>query len=118
MEIVEILDNDNLFRRVPMYNPNCIKPDGSATSFAFKTKRNEDGLSVDLEKLTTVEKSILDSSKFALFSINVGYVRQVEPDKMDIEYNPTDDNLAHCLIVPAVNDKNTSKLKLGAERVG
>jgi hypothetical protein len=118
MVIVPILDSDNVFRRVPKYNPNYIKPDGSVTSLAFKTKRGEDGLSVDLERFSTVEKSILDSSKFALYSLNVGIIRQIKPDKMDVEHNPQEDNEAHCLIIPEVSDKNAKKIKLCAEQAG
>jgi hypothetical protein len=39
MEIVPILDNDYVFRRLPRNNPSFIKPDGSITSAAFKTRR-------------------------------------------------------------------------------
>ena len=41
-----------VFRRVPI-NPSYIKSDGSITSYAFCKKRDEDGLSVDLERLTS-----------------------------------------------------------------
>ena len=117
MEIAPILDSDNVYRRVPTYLPNYFKDDGSVTSLAYKTKRGEDGLSVDLERLTTVEKSLLDGVKFKLFAINVGLIRQIEPDKIDVIHNPQNDNLAHCLIIPEVSDKNAQKLKLLALEV-
>lgn len=115
MEIVPILDNDFVLRRVPSYLPNFFKPDGSVTSLAFKTKRGEDGLSVDLERLTTYEKSILDVAKFKLVRLGVGFVRSIEP--LDVIHNPQVNNDAHCLIVPEVADKQAKKMKLDCSMI-
>jgi hypothetical protein len=70
MEDVLISDDDYLFRRVPIH-PSYIKPDGSVTSYAFSKKRDDDGLSVDLERLTTPEFTIQDKSRFRLRRINL-----------------------------------------------
>jgi hypothetical protein len=64
---VEIITTeDGLLRRIVIH-PDYIKPDQTITSFAFKPRKVDvDGLSVDLERLTTPEDAILDRTKFRL----------------------------------------------------
>ena len=95
VSIETIKPDDALLRRVPI-NPSYIKADGSVTSFAFKPRREDtDGLSVDLERLTTREKAVLDRHKFRLARL----VAQV-PLSLGLTcvHSPTEENPAHSLI--------------------
>jgi hypothetical protein len=54
-------DEDNLLRRVVFTNPHYVKPDQTVSSFAFTPRKINgvpEGLSVDIERLTTYEASI------------------------------------------------------------
>jgi hypothetical protein len=53
-------------------------PDGSATSRVFKLRQKDKGkLSVDVKELTTIEKAVIDKSKFLLFEISVLSVNNI-----------------------------------------
>lgn len=99
---IEIIDEkDFLLRRVPTSNPNYIKPDGTLTSAAFKTRRvDTDGLSVDLERLSEYKVSILDESKFALYKISAQLPIN---DGLACKHVPTKENYAHSLIEGGIN---------------
>jgi hypothetical protein len=91
----QIVADDNLLRRIPI-DPNYIKPDNSMSSLAFKPRSvDANSLSVDLERLTTHEKAILDRARFRLcrlqasVPLNLGFA---------CVHNPTIDNPAHTLI--------------------
>jgi hypothetical protein len=61
-----ITTKDGLLRRVVIH-PSYIKPNQKITSFAFKPRKVDvDGLSVDLERLTTPEVAIIDRTKYRL----------------------------------------------------
>jgi hypothetical protein len=99
----EIKDIDTLYRRVPKYHPNYwkeINGEKFPSSFAFKTKPNEDGLSVDIVNLTTLEKTIGKTELFSVaeFSaaIPMGLGYKCSQDKKE-------DNDAHALIVGNTN---------------
>jgi hypothetical protein len=70
---------DILLRRVPYLDPNYVKHDGTASSFAFSLrKRNgvkEEGLSVDAERMTTYDRSILRAADFRLYALVTEHVR-------------------------------------------
>lgn len=94
---------DVLLRRVPFLDPNYVKHDGTVSSFAFTLrKRNgirENALSVDLERLTTCERSIKKASEFRLYSLSVSSVRELV---LSVCHDPCPteepDNIAHTLI--------------------
>lgn len=94
-EAYTILDDDELARRIKRNNINCFK-DGMPTSYAFKTKKGENGLSVNILKLTTIEQTILDSSEYivgvflASVPISEGY---------ECKHDPQPGNDAHALIM-------------------
>jgi len=99
MSAYKINNDDFLYRRIPKKNPFCWKEvDGKKipSSANFKTDKGEDGLSVNIAKLTTPEKTAIDTNDFAVaeFSastpIELGY---------KCEHNPKPDNDAHALIV-------------------
>jgi hypothetical protein len=118
MEIVLISDDDFVLRRVPTFLPNYIKPDGTISSLAFSKRRDEDGLSVDLEKLTTPQTTILDKSRFRLRRINVGMVKNEINDGLDVVHDPVDGNLAHSLITGNITgSKQKQFVKLSTDVV-
>lgn len=92
LEEVALTDKDRLLRRVPNPHPSYIRPDGSITSFAFKLKRGERGLPVDLERLTTHSKSIQDVTRFRLYTLSK---INIEQHDLEYEYDPQPDNAAH-----------------------
>lgn len=103
-------DTDNLLRRVPFTNPSYIKADGSITSFAFKLRKGENGLSVDVERLTTYEATVLDRSRFRLYSLPASC-----PRNLGLHCLP--DNAAHALITGNFTDGISRQLAQSATPV-
>jgi hypothetical protein len=98
-----ITDEDFLYRRFsileePSYAVFWKLDNGRKipSSAAFKTKPNEDGLSVNIAALTTPEATVGNVEEFGVAEIsastpiNLGYI---------CEHNPQTDNDAHALIV-------------------
>ncbi|MBK9353486.1 MAG: hypothetical protein KA278_05430 [Flavobacterium sp.] len=98
-----ITDVDFLYRRFSILDePNYAvfwKLDNGRkipSSAAFKTKSNEDGLSVNIAALTTPKATVGNAEEFGVAEISastpigLGY---------ECEYNPQPDNNAHALIV-------------------
>ena len=114
LTIIEILDNDNLLRRVLFLNPNFIKPDGSIASSCFQLKKNEEGLSVDIERLTKYEKSIQDIHKFRLYSLKAEFIHSLN---LKTVHNPLESNYAHALIKGKITRAISRKLAKKATRI-
>jgi hypothetical protein len=92
-----------LLRRVYFTDKHYIKPDGTLSSRAFAPRPKDEGkLSVDIERLTTYEKAILDVNKFRLYQIKAEIAYSIELkciyDPLTLEDNNVA-NLAHSLIV-------------------
>ena len=98
-----ISDTDFLYRRFsileePNYSVFWKLDNGRKipSSAAFKTKPNEDGLSVNIAALTTPEATVGNIKEFGIAEISastpmvLGY---------KCEHNPKPDNIAHALIV-------------------
>ena len=118
-EEIEILPQDDLLRRVQFLNPNFIKEDGTPASSSFTLKKLEDGnleegLSVDVARLTTFEKSIEDASRFRLFALQASFVVELG---LNCEHDPLPENFAHALIKGNINRKIARKLAQNATRV-
>ncbi|QQS28037.1 MAG: hypothetical protein IPM47_14310 [Sphingobacteriales bacterium] len=94
----QIYDEDNVLRRVPTFLPNYVKPDGAISSLAFRLRNGENGLSVDLERLSSFSKATLGRSDFRLLKLNVGQIRNYINDGLDVISDPLEDNNAHSLI--------------------
>jgi hypothetical protein len=107
---VDILDSDFILRRVPTYLPNYIKPDGSITSRAYQKKRAEDGVSVDLEKLSSFEKATLGDKRFRLLKLNAGVIRHDINDGLNTVHNPLPENDAHGLIIGHITEGKQKQL--------
>ena len=95
VSVETINPEDGLLRRV-LIDPSYIKPDGSISSLAFKPRKADtDGLSVDLERLTTHQKAIVDSVKFRLARL----IAQVPLNLgLTCVHDPREGNAAHSLI--------------------
>lgn len=87
MEVQEIADVDALYRRI---HPLQVK-DGRPSSAAFKDTE----LSVDLARLTTLERSFMGYPLHGLASITAGYTRSLE---QTVFHDPLQSNLAHALV--------------------
>lgn len=111
---VIINDEDRLLRRVQFTNPDFIKPDGTPASSSFSLKKDEDGLSVDLERLTTQEKSIVSREIYRLFSIDASFTSSLG---LLNEHDPKPDNYAHSLIKGNITRTIARKLAVTAVRV-
>lgn len=112
-----IADSDNLLRRVVFTNPNYIKPDQSLTSFAFTPRKINgipENLSVDIERLTTYEKSIVDRFNYRLYAISAFNIRQIG---LGCEHDPQPNHLAHALITGEVTKAKAKYLASFARRI-
>lgn len=112
--MADIQDEDWLLRRVFFTDPNYVKDDGTVTSLAFKPRGGESGLSVDIERLTTYEKSIQDRSRFRLFHLQASVPRQIG---LDVIHDRLPDNPAHALITGQITRPISRALAMHARRV-
>jgi hypothetical protein len=111
---IVISDEDRLLRRIQFSHPDFIKPDGTPASSSFSLKKNEDGLSVDLERLTSHEISIGSREKYRLFSINASFTSSLG---LVNEHDPKPDNYAHALIKGNITRTIARQLAMAAVRV-
>jgi hypothetical protein len=109
-----ISESDRLLRRVQFLHPNFIKPDGTPSSSSFSIKTGENGLSVDLERLTTYEKSILDKNRFRLFFLNTSATVNLGLKNI---HDPQPENYAHTLIVGNFSRSVCRQLSALAQRI-
>lgn len=101
------IDPDEFLLRRGYYpDKRFIKIDGSIGSRAFVPRKNENGeISVDIESLTTYEKSIKDVNKYRLLRIQCSFVNSLGLECIyDPDDNPSDPNPAHSLICGFVED--------------
>lgn len=107
MSECKITPLDFLYRRFPIsdeprYNffYKIVNGEKKPTSAAFKTKKDELGLSVDIAKLSTPESSVLDYCKFGLCKLQA-------KTPIDLghgcKHDPLPENNAHSLIVGDTN---------------
>ncbi|MCF8257914.1 MAG: hypothetical protein K9J06_10180 [Flavobacteriales bacterium] len=111
---VQIPDDDRLLRRVQFLHPDHIKEDGTPSSLAFSLRKGENGLSVDIERLTTYAQSIQDRKRFRLYALNVRTVRTIG---LDCQRDPLEENPAHALILSPISRGNARKLAQASERI-
>jgi hypothetical protein len=109
-----ISEDENLLRRVMFLNPSFIKPDGTPASSSFSLKKGENGLSVDIERLTTHEASILDRTKFRLFQLSAKITTSLG---LTNEHDPQPGNYAHALIKGNITRSVSRKMADAAKRV-
>lgn len=114
IEDEKVRDEDRLLRRVLFTDPNHIREDGTPTSLAFKLKTGEDGLSVDIERLTDYEKSILDRKRFRLFSLEMKTIKEME---LSCKHDSKLDNPSHALITGEITKPKSRELARKSIRV-
>ncbi|MEX0965708.1 MAG: hypothetical protein WD077_00590 [Bacteroidia bacterium] len=112
MEVIN--EYDRLLRRVQFLDPNFIKDDGSPASSSFSLRKEEDGLSVDLERLTTYPKAIQDKTRFRLFALKAGFTLSLGLENV---HNPQEDNDAHCLVKGNITRGVARKLAKAVVRI-
>ncbi len=112
MEVIH--DEDRLLRRVQYLHPTFIKPDGTPSSASFSLKKGEDGLSVDVERLTTYPKAIEDRSRFRLFALEAEFTTSLGLENV---YDPLPDNSAHSLIKGNITRGISKQLAKRAVRI-
>ncbi|HLT72939.1 MAG TPA: hypothetical protein VKZ75_09820 [Cyclobacteriaceae bacterium] len=114
----QVLDIDDLLRRVIYVHPNYVRPDQTVTSFAFTPRKingiAEEGLSVDISRFTTYEASIKDRARYRLYSIQAGQVRNIG---LNCIHDPVDGNYAHALIIGEIKRSTAKRLSQVAVRV-
>ncbi|MBK7751788.1 MAG: hypothetical protein IPI41_04030 [Flavobacteriales bacterium] len=101
-----IADADMLLRRVYAEGDNYFREDGTATPLAFRLRKDkgESGLSVDVERLTTLErakKATTDPGKYCLCRLATAHVRSLALCVCH-DPHPAEDpeNGAHAQIIP------------------
>lgn len=106
--------SDRLLRRVQYRNPHFIKEDGTPASSSFSLKKGEEGLSVDIERLTTHAKSVQDKTRFRLFALEASYTMDLGLENV---HAPLTDNYAHALIKGSITRGVARKLARNSLRV-
>jgi hypothetical protein len=114
---VNVVNDDHVLRRVPTYLPNYIKPDGSISSLAYYKKRDENGISVNLERLSSYNEAVLGDSRFRLLRLNVGKIRVVINDGLEVIHDPVEQNFAHSLIIGTITENKKKQLVKHSEEV-
>lgn len=110
----QIHSSDKLLRRVQYLNPNFIKPDGTPASSSFSLKKGEDGLSVDIERLTTYSVAIQDRRRFRLYSLEASFTESLGLRNI---HDPLLNNNAHALIKGNITRGIARKLASHAWRI-
>ncbi len=96
MELIEILDEDFLLRRIPKDNPNYVKPDGTISSYSFKPRgKAVNEISVNIKHLTNYKDSIIDESKFILVQLLAGIPRE---NGLICVHSPEASNYSHASV--------------------
>lgn len=110
----EIREDDRLLRRVQYLDPNFIKDDGTPSSSSFSLKRGEEGLSTDIERLTSYPVAIMDTDRFRLYAISAGFTTSLGLQNC---HDPKEENYAHALIKGNITRGISRKLAKAAKRI-
>lgn len=88
-----IADTDALLRRLAL---NHVKPNGVLTSVAYQCRGFPDEeISVNLERLSSVEHTMMPKPGAGVARVEAGPVRQLG---LRVEHDPVPDNYSHSLI--------------------
>lgn len=101
MHVLDIYDDDELYRRIPLY---WIKPSGNPSSAAFQNTTGTDDMSVDLGKLTTPEKTASAKEDGCVASFYASLARKNE---QEVIHTPMVENYAHS----SVRGKKTQSIR-------
>jgi len=92
MDIIEIADDDEMYRR---FSENFLKDNGKISSAAFQNTSDTDEMSSDLAILTTPHETALNNPNFGVASFYAGGARELD---QKVFHNPVEDNPAHSTI--------------------
>lgn len=119
-EIIEISDDDLLYRRIP---PTDFRLDGSILASTYTTSGSsapgqpkravpDPHISVDLSRRTTKERTVATGHSrkvaFGLGELTAGEVRALG---FTIRHNPSKENRAHCLIEGVKTETHCAQLR-------
>jgi len=99
MNIETIYDDDELYRRI---NEQWIKENGDISSAAFQNTSNTDGMSVDLSRLTNIEKTTLNNPIYGVASLITIDVRNLD---QEVFHSPEQNNNAHSTVKGKKNNR-------------
>jgi len=108
MKIIDIFDEDDLYRRVPSL---WIKENGNPTSAAFHNSSNTDDMSVDLGRLTTPEITASEQEGCGVASFSAGLARI---NKQEVLHTPNNENYAHSSVIGKKTKSIRRKLAKGS----
>jgi hypothetical protein len=106
-KVIALEEGDRVLRRAFFLDPSYVKDDMTVTSFAFKPRKGENGISVNIEAFTTYEESIVDAERFRLFAL---LYRDIKSSGADCVHKPVEGNYAHAEIIAGNLNKISSKL--------
>ena len=109
MKIIDILDEDDLYRRVQSF---WIKDDGKPSSAAFQNTSGTDDMSVDLGRLTTPEltASVQEGCGVASFSAELARI-----NKQKVLHIPIPENCSHSSVIGKKTNSIKKKLARGSK---
>lgn len=102
---------DKFLRRI---HPLDLKPTGEISSAAFQNDKGTNSFSTNWLKLSSVEETLKNHSEFGVASISA---KLCWGFKQEIEWEPLDDNVAHCEIVGHKTRSLCQKMRDGAEYI-
>lgn len=108
MKAEEILNENELYRRFPDV---WLKDDGSISSAAFQNTSNTDDMSVDLDRLTTPEKTASEYPGCGVASFLAGLARKLG---QQVLHDPIPTNIAHSTVRGKKTESIRKKLAKGS----
>jgi hypothetical protein len=90
MEKIILTDNDTVLRRIPNKSSH-IKKDGALLSANFIGPNT----SVNIERLTTIEETLVGYENFGLVRVLTGSIRELGAD---VVHDPIENNYSHAVI--------------------
>ncbi|MGF1639165.1 MAG: hypothetical protein ACFCUU_18960 [Cyclobacteriaceae bacterium] len=99
----KVNEKEQLLRRVyridkKYRDPKTGKP--SSRAFAPRPKKDDGKLSVDIERLTTIEKAVIDPLRFVLYRISASFIFKIG---LNCIYDPileeNFENIAHAVVI-------------------
>ena len=105
----KFVPNDKFLRRIPWWH---LKKTGEISSAAFQNDRGTNSISTNWMKLSSVLETLRGHDGFGVASITAELcwgLAQI------IEWEPAEDNVAHCDIVGRKTESITKKFRDGAK---
>jgi hypothetical protein len=90
MEKIIVKDDDAVLRRIPN-KPSHFKKDGTLSSANFVGPNT----SVNIERLTTIEETLVGYKNFGLVRLLTGFIRELGAD---VVHDPIENNYSHAII--------------------